>query len=73
MSPREFDDVDVENARVIAAHASVVLAYARQSETLWRAVDARNLIGQAQGMLMERYRLSPDPPTGLIVDHGIAS
>ncbi len=59
MSPREFDDVDVENARVIAAQASVVLAYARQSETLWRAVDARNLIGQAQGMLMERYRLSP--------------
>ena len=29
-------------------------------QNLWSAVDARNLIGQAQGILMERYSLSPD-------------
>ena len=58
MSPREFTDTDLENARVIAAHASVVLAYARQNENLWRAIDSRNLIGQAQGMLMQRYGLT---------------
>jgi GAF domain-containing protein len=58
-SPREFTDPDLENARVIAAHASVVVAYARTGQNLWRAIDSRNLIGQAQGILMERYGLTP--------------
>jgi AmiR/NasT family two-component response regulator len=48
----------VEAARVIAAHASVVLAYARAEQNLWRAIDTRSIIGQAQGILMERYRLT---------------
>ena len=43
---------------MIAAHASVVLAYARTEQNLWRAMDTRNIIGQAQGILMERYRLT---------------
>jgi hypothetical protein len=47
----------VENARVIAAQASVVVAHTRTQDDLWRAIDARNLIGQAQGILMQRYRL----------------
>jgi GAF domain-containing protein len=55
---RDYDDADVEAARVIAAHASVVLAYARAEQNLWRAIDTRNIIGQAQGILMERYRLT---------------
>jgi GAF domain-containing protein len=58
VTPREFTETDVENARVIAAQASVVLAYERQNENLWRAIDSRNLIGQAQGILMERYGLT---------------
>ena len=53
-----FTDTDIENARVIAAQASVVVAYGRAQENLWRAIDARNLIGQAQGMLMQRYGLT---------------
>jgi len=58
LAPREFTDTDIENARVIAAQASVVVAYGRAQENLWRAIDARNLIGQAQGMLMQRYGLT---------------
>jgi GAF domain-containing protein len=58
LAPRYFSDTDVENARVIAAQASVVVAYGRDQDNLWRAIDARNLIGQAQGMLMERYGLT---------------
>lgn len=58
LHPRSFDAADVETARVIAAHASVVLAYANTTQNLWRAIDARNLIGQAQGMLMARYGLT---------------
>jgi len=52
--PRTFDDTDVENARVIAAQASVAVAHTRTQDDLWRAIDARNLIGQAQGILMQR-------------------
>lgn len=58
LRPREFDAADVETAKVIAAHASVVLAYARAEQNLWQAIDSRNLIGQAQGILMERYKLN---------------
>jgi len=59
LTPRQFDLTDIETARVIAAHASVVLAYAHTTEGLFRALDSRNLIGQAQGMLMARYGLTP--------------
>ena len=59
LRPRDFDPTDIEAARVIAAHASVVLAYARAEQNLWQAIDSRNLIGQAQGILMERFGLTP--------------
>ena len=55
----EFSDDDVEVARVVAAHASVALARVRAEQDLWRAIDSRHLIGQAQGILMERFALSP--------------
>ena len=58
--PRTFSATDVENARVIAAQASVVMAYTRTQENLWRSIDARNLIGQAQGILMQRYGLTAE-------------
>jgi hypothetical protein len=58
--PRGYDDLDVEIAKVVAAHASVVLAYTRAQQNLWRAIDTRNLIGQAQGILMARYGLTAD-------------
>ncbi len=60
MQPRDYDHSDIEVARVIAAHASVVLAYARSEQNLWQAIDSRNLIGQAQGILMERFGLDPE-------------
>jgi GAF domain-containing protein len=59
LRPREFDSSDVEAGRVIAAHASVVLAYARAEKNLWQAIDSRNLIGLAQGILIERFGLTP--------------
>ena len=58
LAPREFSDTDIENARVIAAQASVILAYTRTQQNLWRTLDSRNLIGQAQGILMHRYGLT---------------
>jgi GAF domain-containing protein len=60
LRPREYGYADVEAAKVIGAHASVVLAYARNEQNLWQAIDTRNLIGQAQGMLMQKYGLTAD-------------
>ena len=58
--PRDFSDDEMEIAKVVAAHASVALARLRSERDLWRAIDSRHLIGQAQGMLMERFKLSPE-------------
>jgi GAF domain-containing protein len=56
----DFSDDEVEVARVVAAHASVALAKLRSERDLWKAIDSRHLIGQAQGILMERFKLSPE-------------
>ena len=39
-TPRDFTDTDIENARVIAAQASVILAYTRTQQDLWRTIDS---------------------------------
>lgn len=52
-----FDLDEVAIAEIIGRHASVALAAARQEESLTQAIDARKLVGQAQGILMERYDL----------------
>jgi GAF domain-containing protein len=57
---REFDDDDISMAHVFGQHASVAFAGARQEEGLRQAIDARHLIGLAQGILMERFGLSAD-------------
>ena len=58
--PESFDDEDIAVARILARHASVAVGTARQEATLWQAIDARKLIGQAQGILMERFDLDGD-------------
>ncbi|MET0932026.1 MAG: GAF and ANTAR domain-containing protein [Aeromicrobium sp.] len=55
-----FDDDDVAVASIFVQHAAVALANAHNEEGLQVAIDARKLIGQAQGILMERYDLEPD-------------
>lgn len=57
---RDFDADDVAMAHLFGQHASVAFETARREEGLRRAIDARHLIGQAQGILMERYDLNAD-------------
>jgi GAF domain-containing protein len=47
-------------ADILARHASVAVASARHEQSLAQAVDARKLVGQAMGILMERYNLDDD-------------
>ena len=55
-----FDADDEAVAQILARHAAVALANARHEQALTRAVDARKLVGQAMGILMERYDLDGD-------------
>jgi hypothetical protein len=59
-APNAFDADDLALAHILARHASVAIANARQEATLTAAIDARKLVGQAMGILMERYDLDGD-------------
>ena len=58
--PDRFTEEDVDVAHMLARHAAVAMENARGTEHLWKAIDARNLIGQAQGILMERFTIDAD-------------
>ncbi|MFF0341614.1 GAF and ANTAR domain-containing protein [Kribbella sp. NPDC004875] len=55
--PDAFTPADEEIAHIFARHASVALRAARREADLHLAVDSRHLVGQAVGILMERYDL----------------
>jgi AmiR/NasT family two-component response regulator len=44
-------------AELFAAHAAIALHQAREVEHLNQALESRKVIGQALGILMERYAL----------------
>jgi GAF domain-containing protein len=52
-----FDGSAVDQAWALAAHAAVALSSARRSEQFRSALASRDIIGQAKGMLMERYTI----------------
>lgn len=64
--PHAYDDEDVALARIFAAHASVALAASSNDANLRRAVDSRHIIGQAQGVLMERFGLDDTRAFGVL-------
>ena len=55
--PYAFSDDDVHQGQTIAAMAAVALARSIHDEQLAGALESRTVIGQAVGMLMERYGL----------------
>jgi GAF domain-containing protein len=58
--PDAFTTDDEAIAHILARHASVAVASARHEETMAQAVDARKLVGQAMGILMERFDVDGD-------------
>jgi transcriptional regulator with GAF, ATPase, and Fis domain len=53
-----FDD-DAENiGLLLASHAAIAMSAIREVTNLHTAMDTRDLIGQAKGILMERYKVS---------------
>jgi transcriptional regulator with GAF, ATPase, and Fis domain len=55
-----FDEHDVAVASVLAAHAAVAMVRARQIRNLESAVESRDIIGQAKGILMARQDITAD-------------
>ncbi|MFF0341483.1 GAF and ANTAR domain-containing protein [Kribbella sp. NPDC004875] len=58
--PDAFSADDEAVAHILARHASVALASAKHEASLAQAVDARKLVGQAMGILMERFDIDAD-------------
>lgn len=54
---REYSADDRDTAVILASHAAATLMSVRERENLKEAVEGRTLIGQAQGILMERFDL----------------
>lgn len=58
--PRAFDDDPSGVARLFASHAKVALGFARELDTLKGAVGTRQVIGEAIGIVIERYGLTEE-------------
>ncbi|MGY1604262.1 GAF and ANTAR domain-containing protein [Geodermatophilus sp. SYSU D00815] len=58
--PHAFGEESESVGLVFASHASIALAGAREEANLRAAVASRDLIGQAKGILMERFKVPAD-------------
>jgi transcriptional regulator with GAF, ATPase, and Fis domain len=55
---RAFDDESEHVGLLFASHAAVAFAELQKVENMGRAMATRDLIGQAKGILMERYTIT---------------
>jgi GAF domain-containing protein len=66
-SPDVFDDESEDIGQLFAAHAAIAIADAEQLAHVRAGLAARDVIGQAKGVLMERYKLTADQAFALLV------
>jgi transcriptional regulator with GAF, ATPase, and Fis domain len=52
---------------LLASHAALAMAAARTQEGLLAAMDSRDVIGQAKGILIERYKVTGVQAFGMLV------
>ncbi|WP_229071604.1 GAF and ANTAR domain-containing protein [Actinoplanes sp. DH11] len=55
-----FDDESENVGLLLAAHAAIAMAGAQKEHDLSLAISMRDVIGQAKGILMERYKITGD-------------
>jgi GAF domain-containing protein len=65
--PHAFSSDSVHTGALLAAHFSVAIAAATTSANLRLAMESRELIGQAKGMLMERFKITSTEAFDLLV------
>lgn len=59
-SSEEISDDAVQVAELFATHAAIALGRARHEHQLGEAISTRKVIGQAIGIIMERYQIDED-------------
>lgn len=73
--PRTFDEAAQRAGWILASHAAVAFSAARTHQQLGHALETRHEIGEAMGILMERYELTEDTAFKLLKkasqDHNI--
>jgi GAF domain-containing protein len=67
--PGRFSAANEATARLLAVHAAVAVATAEDASRLAQAVGASTLIGQAQGLLMERFAIDADQAFAVLRRH----
>ncbi|HEX8080253.1 MAG TPA: GAF domain-containing protein [Jatrophihabitans sp.] len=65
--PHAFDSTAAALVPVLAAQVGIALARVNNEANLQAAIQSRQLIGQAVGILMERHRLGPTAAFDLLV------
>jgi GAF domain-containing protein len=61
-----FNTDDIHDGTALAAHVGVALAGAQEVENLEKALTGRTVIGQATGIVMERFDLPADRAFGVL-------
>ena len=64
--PRAFTDESERIGLPLASHAAVAVAQAQKVNHLGTALASRDVIGQAKGVLMERYKITADAAFALL-------
>lgn len=58
--PDAFDDESEHVGLLFAAHAAIAMADAQRQDQLRESVETRDLIGVAKGILVERFKITPE-------------
>jgi GAF domain-containing protein len=58
--PHAFSTDDIYSGLALAAHVAVALAAAQKEQHLTQAISNRTVIGQAEGILMERFGIDAE-------------
>jgi GAF domain-containing protein len=66
-NPGAFGADSESTGILLASHAALAMAAARTQAGLLTALDSREIIGQAKGILMERYKITGVQAFGLLV------
>ena len=66
-TPRAFKDVAESVGRVLAVLAAITLSESRGRSNLQRALESRDLIGQAKGIIMQARKVTADEAFAVLV------
>lgn len=67
VNPAAFDQDSESTGILLASHAALAMAAARTQAGLLTALDSREMIGAAKGILIERYKITGVQAFGLLV------